>query len=165
MLAELPNTFEELNRVRCFNHTLQLSAKALLKPFYSSAGSSEDDNEPNDDMLVLRTTYDEEEPAEEENEDEDELEMDDEDEAEDEEPFSALDENDRVDLIENTEAVRMTLMKVCIYPFPLFCAHFHCNDRFVNSPSPSSIQPPLRFLHGAKPVLPILFMYDLSLVM
>jgi len=33
MLAKLPNTFEEINHVCCFNHTLQLSAKTLLKPF------------------------------------------------------------------------------------------------------------------------------------
>jgi hypothetical protein len=31
-LAALPNSFEEENRVRCFNHTMQLSAKALLAP-------------------------------------------------------------------------------------------------------------------------------------
>ena len=32
-LDQLDNSFEEENRVRCFNHTLQLSAKSLLKPF------------------------------------------------------------------------------------------------------------------------------------
>jgi hypothetical protein len=32
-LDALNNSFEEANRVRCFNHTLQLSAKALLAPF------------------------------------------------------------------------------------------------------------------------------------
>ena len=31
-LNALPNSFEEENRVRCFNHTLQLSAKSLLAP-------------------------------------------------------------------------------------------------------------------------------------
>ena len=29
-LGALDNSFNEANRVRCFNHTLQLSAKALL---------------------------------------------------------------------------------------------------------------------------------------
>src|SRR5258705_11663448 len=32
-LDQLDNSFKEENRVRCFNHTLQLSAKSLLKPF------------------------------------------------------------------------------------------------------------------------------------
>lgn len=32
-LDSLDNLFKEENRVRCFNHTLQLSAKALLAPF------------------------------------------------------------------------------------------------------------------------------------
>ena len=31
-LDALPNSFEEENRVRCFNHTMQLSAKSLLAP-------------------------------------------------------------------------------------------------------------------------------------
>jgi hypothetical protein len=62
-LVMLPNTFEELNRVRCFNHTIQLSAKALLKPF-SSAGSTETDNETeygDDGMPALQAMDDEEE--------------------------------------------------------------------------------------------------------
>ena len=32
-LAELPNSFEEANHVWCFNHTLQLSTRALLHLF------------------------------------------------------------------------------------------------------------------------------------
>src|SRR5882724_9619149 len=32
-LARLPNTFDESNCIHCFNHTLQLLAKMLLKPF------------------------------------------------------------------------------------------------------------------------------------
>ena len=32
-LAALDNLFEEANHVWCFNHRLQLSAKALLAPF------------------------------------------------------------------------------------------------------------------------------------
>ena len=40
-LASLNNSFEMTNRVRCFNHTLQLSAKALLKPFAAALSSDE----------------------------------------------------------------------------------------------------------------------------
>ena len=32
-LSGMNNTFEEGNRVRCFNHTLQLSAMTLIRPF------------------------------------------------------------------------------------------------------------------------------------
>ena len=35
-LADENNSFSEDNRIRCFNHTLQLSARALLKPFNKS---------------------------------------------------------------------------------------------------------------------------------
>lgn len=49
-LGGLPNTFDTVNHVRCFNHTMQLSAWALLKPFSavhnhrdSNSGSIEDD--------------------------------------------------------------------------------------------------------------------------
>ncbi|KAJ7159187.1 hypothetical protein C8R43DRAFT_834604, partial [Mycena crocata] len=32
-LAKLNSKFDPVYRVRCFNHTLNLSAKAILKPF------------------------------------------------------------------------------------------------------------------------------------
>ncbi|KAG1745491.1 uncharacterized protein EDB91DRAFT_1080391 [Suillus paluster] len=48
-LASLDNLFESVNHVRCFNHTLQLSAKALLKPF-SSESSAASTSEANDDV-------------------------------------------------------------------------------------------------------------------
>jgi hypothetical protein len=35
----MENSFEEVNRARCFNHTLQLSAKTLLKPFNAGMSS------------------------------------------------------------------------------------------------------------------------------
>ncbi|KAG1831392.1 hypothetical protein EV424DRAFT_1534481 [Suillus variegatus] len=45
-LTSLDNSFESVNCIQCFNHTLQLSAKALLKPFNSeslSASEADDD--------------------------------------------------------------------------------------------------------------------------
>ena len=51
-LDQLDNTFEEENRARCFNHTLQLSAKALLKPFnigLSGNVTDDDDHSTQDD--------------------------------------------------------------------------------------------------------------------
>src|ERR1700720_4192877 len=45
---ELDNSFDKENQVRCFNHTLQLSAKALLKPFNTAlSGKAADDDVSN----------------------------------------------------------------------------------------------------------------------
>ena len=57
-LNALPNSFEKENCVRCFNHTLQLSAKALLAPFNPaiSQKATQDDEMPeegDDDQLLL----------------------------------------------------------------------------------------------------------------
>jgi len=38
----MDNSFQEENHVRCFNHTLQLSAKALLHPFNPALGKAAD---------------------------------------------------------------------------------------------------------------------------
>ncbi|KIK90254.1 hypothetical protein PAXRUDRAFT_152020 [Paxillus rubicundulus Ve08.2h10] len=45
MLAHLNNSFQSVNHARCYNHTLQLSAKALLKPFSTSTAGSDPDSE------------------------------------------------------------------------------------------------------------------------
>jgi hypothetical protein len=106
----LPNAFEELNRVRCFNHTIQLSAKALLKPF-SSAGSTETDNETengDDGMPELQAMDDEDDKEE----GEDDPDADDEDKEEEEDLLTDLDDDKREELINNTEAVRTMLNKV-----------------------------------------------------
>ena len=163
VLAGLPNAFEEPNWVWCFNHTLQLSAKALLKPFYS-AGLLDTDIDSDDGILVLQAADDEEE----ENEDENEDGMDDDkDKEEEEDPFTILDNNKREILIQNTEAVHTTLMKVCMFLLFVFffCAHLCCCSRFANSPSPLSIPPPLPFLHGLKPMPLTPYLYSLSLMM
>ena len=66
----LPNSFEELNQVRCFNHTIQLSEKVLLKPF-SSAGSTETDNKTKygDNSMPELQAMDDEDNEEEKGED------------------------------------------------------------------------------------------------
>ena len=44
-LSQMDNSFDKQNCVRCFNHTLQLSAKSLLKPFNTAlSGSTTDDD-------------------------------------------------------------------------------------------------------------------------
>ena len=111
VLAGLPNAFEEPNWVWCFNHTLQLSAKAL-KPFYSARLlDTNDDINSDDGILVLQAADDKEEDNEDENEDG----MDDDEDKEKEDPFTILDNDEREILIQNTEAVHTTLMKVCTF--------------------------------------------------
>jgi hypothetical protein len=62
-LASLNNSFNEVNRVRCFNHTLQLSAKTLLQPFnasMSSATAASDEEGMVEDLPTLEEPDDEE---------------------------------------------------------------------------------------------------------
>ena len=150
-------------QVQCSNHTLQLSAKAL-KPFYSARLlDTNDDIDSDDGILVLQAANDEEEENEDENEDGMD---DDEDKEKEEDPFTILDNDEREILIQNTEAVHTTLMKVCTFLLLFFfCAHLCCRSRFANSPSLLSIPPPLPFPHGVKPVPLTPFLYSLSLVM
>ena len=46
--AGMPNSFDLDNRVRCFNHTLQLSARTLLRPFNVGLGKTTEDGDNND---------------------------------------------------------------------------------------------------------------------
>ena len=125
------------------------------------AGSIES-NDESDDGIALQAMDDDEEEKEEEEDDE----IDNEDKEEEEDPLDALDDDEREDLIQNTEAVRTTLMKVRLYIsiISLFLCSCHYY-RFTNSPLPLSILPPLPFPHGVRPAFLILFTYSLSLAM
>ena len=113
-----------------------------------------------DDGIALQAMDDEEEKEGEEDE------MDDKDKEEEEDPLDAMDDDEQEVLIENTEAVHMTLMKVSFYTsiISLFLCSC-CGYRFKNYHLLLSIPLPLPFLHGMRPVLLILFVYDLSLMM
>ena len=117
-LDKLPNSFEAANRVRCFNHTIQLSAKALLKPF---SASPKDNNESNNDDEDLEEGpeihYEDPEDDRSDDNGNDEQEEEEEEEEEEEDPLDELDEEAREQLLEDTVAVRMTLNKVCIVIF------------------------------------------------
>jgi hypothetical protein len=112
-LHALPNSFDQVNHVRCFNHTIQLSAKGLLKPFSASvdknndtaaADDDDDHNNHNDVPPALKDIEDEE--------DVDEDEEDDDDNDKKEDALNALSAEDREALLENMVAVRSTLDKV-----------------------------------------------------
>ena len=44
-LHDLPNSFESINHVCCFNHMIQVSARAVMKPFCVTASNEADDAE------------------------------------------------------------------------------------------------------------------------
>ena len=60
ILAKLNNSFEEDQCAQCFNHTIQLSAKTLLRPFNTALGAagtadraSGDDDDTMPDLEVI----------------------------------------------------------------------------------------------------------------
>lgn len=106
VLDKLPNSFEAMNHIHCFNHTLQLSVKNLLHPFMKQL----DDNDKmpalvdisNDDEDALDF-----EGAEEPDEEEDKVE---EDEIED--ALEALSSEEKEELFKNTDDVRNVIQRV-----------------------------------------------------
>jgi hypothetical protein len=110
-LDQLDNTFEEENRVRCFNHTLQLSAKALLKPFnigLSGKAADDDDKFTQDDDGDPVMSEDEEE-----DEGDEEEQADDEDNEDDNiDELKELSEDEQNQVLQETAVVRETVTKV-----------------------------------------------------
>ena len=117
-LDDLPNSFEKMNRVRCFNHTMQLSVKALLRPFVVATENSDDqdadssDMPPSEDIEEHEQDDDTEEVDEDENNNDDN--DDDDDDDDDNDPFDRLDPEAKAQLMEDMQAVRTTLNKVRI---------------------------------------------------
>ena len=150
-LDQLDNTFEKENRVRCFNHTLQLSAKALLKPFNIglSGKATDDDDEltQDDDNDLAMVENDEDEGNEEEQADED----DDDDDNIDELEKLSEDEQNRV--LQETTVVRETITKVSnpILKQKMFAFSLHLS-RFENFHLQSFIRPQSLSLPGAMSV-------------
>jgi hypothetical protein len=105
-LDQLDNSFDEENRVRCFNHTLQLSVKSLLKPFNTAISDDDTTAQDHDDSQVL--------PDDSEEEGRDEQEIDIEGDVEDDSvnELQELSEDERVQVLEETAVVRETITKV-----------------------------------------------------
>lgn len=119
------NTFEEPNRVRCFNHTLNLAVKSLLKPFGSEKKSQSGDNNDGDNdsddsdddgdsdtlgisdnsELVLEIPEPDDEPVEYDGDEVDNGNVDE---------FDRLNEIERAEMLGNTEEVRTVIAKVCM---------------------------------------------------
>ena len=112
-LVGMANSFELENHVRCFNHTLQLSAKTLLRPFNVGLGKTTEDGNNNDVEDLPNETVDDED----EHDEDDGLpaipEADDIDDGIDE--LEELEEDEREDILTDTAAVRDTVTKVCVF--------------------------------------------------
>jgi len=102
-LDQLDNHFKEENWVWCFNHTLQLSAKALLKPFNIGLSGKvmDDDNDP----AMVMDGGDEGDEEEQANDDDD-----DEDDNIDE--LEELNKDEQNQVLQETAVVHETITKV-----------------------------------------------------
>lgn len=111
-LSKLDNSFKEEHWARCFNHTIQLSAKTLLKPFHMALShrAKDDDEiveEEDGDLLELvvnKEDSDEEEEEEEENQDNVEDNIDE---------LEELSNDEWVQILADTAAIHETVTKIC----------------------------------------------------
>jgi hypothetical protein len=152
-LTQLDNMFKEENRVRCFNHTLQLLAKSLLKPFNTalSASAANDDAAPQDVDNDKPAVYmDDEDERGQEGEEEEEGGVEDDIEDDNVDELQALSRDERERVLGETAVVCESVTKVHILTKAEdvhFCTNFmyRCNNcRLL-----SFILLPLLSLHGA----------------
>jgi hypothetical protein len=115
VLFTLENTFDIANHVRCFNHTIQLSGKALIKPFNAGMGKTDgspenshddmpsiEDFEYDDDMETVHDAVSGDPDVFDIRNDKDDGEL------EDEEPSR----EEQLHLLDDTSTVRETVTKV-----------------------------------------------------
>jgi hypothetical protein len=111
-LDQLDNSFDKENRVQCFNHMLQLSAKSLLKPFNTAIPGKAMENDDattqdhDDDHAIL------EDDSEEEGEDEEGIDVEDDVEDDNVNELQELSEDEREQVLEETTVVCETITKV-----------------------------------------------------
>lgn len=107
-LDDLPNSFEHVNRVRCFNHTMQISARGLLEPLTTAKPANEGIDVDDNDMAGVNNpddtiaSDDEDENADGVDEIDDDADL-----------MDGLDEDEKEDLIESTKEAAEALQKVC----------------------------------------------------
>ena len=109
-LAGMNNSFEEENHVRCFNHTLQLSAKSLLRPFNPASGKVAKDNGTCSQKDLPCLNMEDDDSEEEEDGLSDVADVDDIDDKIDE--LDNMDADSREQLIADTAIVRAMVSKV-----------------------------------------------------
>lgn len=109
-LDQLDNSFQKENRIRCFNHTVQLSAKALLKPFNTALSSVTTDDGGEDDLDEDIAVLNDEQEEEEQDEEPEVIEDVEDDNINE---LDELDDEERTRVLGETAAVRATVTKVC----------------------------------------------------
>ena len=112
-LSSLNNLFKEEYWAQCFHHTMQLSAKTILKPF-NTALSGRDVDITDDNPLIPEAEEEGEEEEDNNNNDED-----DEDNGIDK--LETLSEEERTQVLEDTAAVCTTVTKVCTHALEYVC--------------------------------------------
>jgi hypothetical protein len=109
-LTGMDNSFEEENHVRCFNHTLLLSAKTLLRPFNPALGKVVNDDGAGNLDDLLDTEEDGDKEGEGDDDLPDVLDIDDID--DDIDKLDDLDVDSREKLIADTAIVRAMVSKL-----------------------------------------------------
>lgn len=108
-LYELENSFDAANHIRCFNHTIQLSGKALIKPFNVGMGKADSGLENGDDNMPNLEDFNHNDDAD----DDADLGVLSDDGDEEEDDFGEmLSEEERLHILDDTSAVRETVSKV-----------------------------------------------------
>lgn len=121
-LEKKNNSFTISNHVRCFNHTIQLSAKALLKPFAKCISAVADNDDDMPGLDDIEDDDDDEGVDGDDKDDEDEVTLgvgDDTDDGIDE--FEALSEEEKGKVLEETAAVKETISKVSVSLYDISC--------------------------------------------
>ena len=121
-LDSLNNSFNEENCVWCFNHTIQLSATTLLKPFNTALSRKAADK-----VEASEEDAEEELVPEIEEEDKDEREDDDDQDDEDDgiDELQELTKSEREWVLENMAVVRQTVTKVTSHRWQHQNRHAH----------------------------------------
>ena len=108
-LATLDNSFEETNWVQCFNHTLQLSAKALLVPFNTAISGKA----THDSKVLEEDNVDESLPeVKQDDDDGDDGDGNSNDDDGGIDEFQELSQGEQVQIIESTADVHVTVTEV-----------------------------------------------------
>jgi hypothetical protein len=117
-LAGMENAFDAEHRIRCFNHTIQLAAVALLRPFNAGIKAAKDGG--NEDASVAEEMvledFDEDEDEEDEDEDDGGIDWNAEDFDDGVDELDQLPANERERVLAETATIRETVTKVR-YPY------------------------------------------------
>jgi hypothetical protein len=123
-LAAKNNSFDDESHIRCFNHTMQVSVKALLKPFHKGITNADDkdaiDNLIAEDNVVVDDTQDDDMFLQLDNEDDQEVDGVDDEQCDAVDEMADLDEEEHEKLLEDTAVVRETIAKVHMWHFMSF---------------------------------------------